>query len=121
MHTGPGEMKAFQVQGTEIYLAENTTVTLIDSWTVPKLAIREGRLVTKGPVKITVRDTMTPAEGTATFVFYSWLEKLDVVEITTEMAYSVDTLNNSTTQQPYNFDPQKSSAHDFYNWALETN
>ncbi|MFA5946724.1 MAG: hypothetical protein WC813_01750 [Patescibacteria group bacterium] len=122
LKTAASGFKAYNIGATRISLAENTTLTLEDTSTnTPKLAMREGRVITTGPVDISVRDTTVHATGTMSFIFYSWLDKLDVVDITNKAAYSVDTLHNVTTPELYNFNPSASSARTFYEWALSSN
>jgi hypothetical protein len=119
MHTGPGEMKAFEVNGATLYLAENTTVTLVDSSSTPKVALREGRIVTSGLVDISVRETVVHADSKTTFVFYAWLDKLDVSVLDgVTPGYSINTLTDTTDPTPLPvFHEAASAAKDFYAWV----
>jgi hypothetical protein len=119
LHTGSGEQKEFVMNETHIFLAENTTLTLLDSAQEPTLAIREGRIVVRGMATITVRDIKVPTVGTTAITFYPWLEKLDVATIgENSMTYSLNTLNTSAPSPLSPFDPKNSSAASFYTWAL---
>ncbi len=106
-------------QQKTLHLAERTTITLVDASTdVPRLALREGRVVTSGQMEITVRNTTIKTDGTMSFVFYSWLDKLEVINLTDGSAYSVNTLEENGPTTPFVFNWETSAAKDFYAWAL---
>lgn len=120
LKTGDGEFRAYTIGSTTIYLAEKTTLTLEDASTnTPKLALREGRVVTTGPVDISIRSHIIHSEIPTTYIFYSWLDKLEVHALDGSLNYTLDTLHDDALPvQTQTFNKDGSSAKDFYDWAL---
>ena len=123
MRTEKNEWRAYKIKAngvdTLFWLDENTILTLEDSsGPVPKLALRQGRVVIQNSASVIVRNTKINNTGTVSLVFYSWLDKLDVAFLDHPESYTLDTLHPRTPRVETAFNPKTSSASDFYRWAL---
>jgi len=121
LHTSDSGFKAYKIGATTIYLAEKTTLTLEDASTnTPKLVLREGRIVTNGPIDIAIRNHVVRSIIPTTYIFYSWLDKLEVHALDGSSDYTLDTLHDDSTPVPTShFNKDSSSAKSFYDWALK--
>lgn len=114
-----------------IWLDQHTEVKIIDGRVGQETVnVIQGRAVIAGPLNIKTRDVTTHIDGTASFVHYSWENRIEVATIdgSTQIAYqdedvSVQDAISLQTLPPYerndiSFSPDTSSASTFYEYAL---
>lgn len=100
-----------------LWLDERTEVKLIDGRAGQlTIDVLQGRIVTQGPITISTRELKTTISEPTSIVHYSWLNKLEVATID-GVAYEQSTLPPYTKTE-ISFDPQTSSAKDFYEQVL---
>ena len=81
----------FQIGSTTVFLDENTEVKIVNS--IPgeeTINVIQGRVVVKGDVTIEVRELDFQVSGTTSFVHYSWLNEIDVMNIDGSVAIDID-------------------------------
>lgn len=118
---------------TTIWMDQDTQVKLIDGRTDQEtIQVLQGRVVVEGDLTIEVRALDLEISGVTSFVHYSWLNEIDIANIsgTTRLTREdrselIERALKTTTLPPYtdesiSFEPNQSSAAEFYNWALGT-
>ncbi|MBU0614312.1 hypothetical protein KJ766_03480 [Patescibacteria group bacterium] len=134
--TMPDNLSAPQIVyfGTAtIFVDENTEINFVDGRIGNEtINVLQGRVVIDGKINIQTRDIKTYVDGKTSFVHYSWLDEIEVANIsgTTKIEYSNKTLNvkneavkiSTIENYKYNFiefDPSSSSASEFYKTVLQ--
>ncbi len=132
--TSEGEILNVKFGDVTIWMDENTEVKLIDGRTESlEINVVQGRVVIIGSITISTREIKTVASGATSLVHYSWLDELEIVSI--EGSVTVATPESASfipagaailmgALSPYNFqevtfDPENSSAAEFYDQTFE--
>ena len=123
----------FSLGESTVYLDENTQVKIINSINGQEtMNVIQGRVVVQGPVTIKVREVDVGLNGTTSFVHYSWLDEVDILNIDgtvtvhaeeTERTLAPGEGARMNTIPPYTFllstlDLEASSAAGFYEKTL---
>lgn len=110
-----------------IWLDKNTEVKIIDGREDRETVnVVQGRVVIEGPLSVKTREVLTSIDGTASFVHYSWENRIEVAAIDgmpvmtfDDQEIAVEDAVSLYTLPPYelvdiDFVPEESSAAEFY-------
>lgn len=118
--------------GVDIWMDSNTDVKLVDGREENiTINVVQGRVVAIGQLTIETRDLKTVIDGTTSFVHYSWEDRIEIAAVA-GAAYlerngeQIDLTGraiSTSTLPPYvdediTFDPENSSAAEFYDSAF---
>lgn len=131
IHSGE-EIIMAEFGGADIWMDRNTEVKLVNGQEGQEtINVIQGRVVVKGDVIIQTREILINIDGTASFVHYSWEDRIEIASVEGTAVLIRDDRTedisgqslSTTTLKPYVdeykiFDPQQSSASDFYEKSL---